>query len=161
MAILDASPGARLIATWQRLSPLPGGRWLFSRFLGRMVPYSGTIGARVEVLEPGHARITMTERRAVRNHLRSVHAVALTNLGELATGLATVTALPPGVKAIVVGLSTEYHAKARGRLIAECRVSLPDDLNDAEVLAETQIRDEAGTLVATVRAQWRTRVEEA
>ncbi len=161
LASHDAAPGARLISAWQRLAPLPFGRWLFSRFLGRMVPYSGTIGARVEVLEPGHARIRMSDRRAVRNHLRSVHAVALTNMGELTTGLATVTALPPGVKAIVVRLSTEYHAKARGQLVAECRVELPAELNDAEIQATTMIHDGEGTLVATVTALWRTRVEDS
>ena len=61
---------------WQRLSPLPLGKWAFSRLVGRMVPYSGSIRPYVEVLSPGYGRISIRDRRGLRNHLRSVHAIA-------------------------------------------------------------------------------------
>lgn len=148
-------PGARLARLWARLHPLPGGRWLFSRVLAFMVPYSGTIGARIESLGPGHARVTLRDRRRVRNHLNSIHAVALVNLGELTSGLAMLTGLRPGIRSIVTGLAIEYRKKARGRLTAESRAGIPEVTHDLEHEVTADITDDAGDLVARIRVQWR------
>jgi acyl-coenzyme A thioesterase PaaI-like protein len=151
----NRGPGQRLLSLWGKLSPLPGGRWAYSRALGWMVPYSGTIGARVCELEPGYARVEMRDRRRVRNHLRSVHAIALMNLGELTTGLALNCGIPSSGRAILVGISMEYLKKARGTLAADCRCDKPDPSVDQEVELTGRILDEAGDTVAVARALWR------
>ncbi len=150
------SPAPRLLATWARLHALPGGRWLFSRLLGWMVPYTGSIGARVETFVPGHVTVSLRDRRAVRNHLRSVHAIALVNLAEVASGLAMLTAVPANVRGIVTGLQIRYGKKARGRLVAESLATPPlvgSEPVDAEVTAI--IRDAAGDEVAVATVTWR------
>ena len=151
---MPTSPGP-LFATWNRLRRLPGGTWIFSRLLGWKVPYTGSIGAHVRELEPGHARITLRDRRAVRQHLGSVHAVALLNLGEVTSGLAMLAALPPGVRGIVTRLSAEYPKKARGLLTAVSRVTVPDVVDPVEHLVTAEITDEAGDSVCRVTAVWR------
>jgi acyl-coenzyme A thioesterase PaaI-like protein len=150
-----ASPGARVLAMWRRISSLPFGRTLFAWAFGRSVPYSGALGARVEKLEPGHVVLTLRDRRGVRNHLASVHAIALANLGEMASGLAMTTALPPGVRSIVTGLSITYHKKARGLLTAESRVTVPAVTGDMEHDVQAEIRDTTGDMVARVDVKWR------
>jgi acyl-coenzyme A thioesterase PaaI-like protein len=123
--------------------------------LGRTVPYSGALGARVVTLEPGFVRLRLSDRRAIRNHLGSVHAVALANLGELASGLAMTTALPPNVRSIVTSLSAEYHKKARGVLEVESRVTVPVVTAPTDHEVRAVIRDRAGDDVATVTVRWR------
>ncbi len=135
----------RLLHLWGRLSHVPGGRWLFGRLIALGIPYSASTGARVESLEPGHCVVVLQDRRGVRNHLRSIHAVALTNVGELASGLAMTTALPVGTRAIVTRLTTEYVKKARGTIRVECRVADPPrPTAPTEVLVDAVLTDGGG-----------------
>ena len=78
---------------WNRLSALPGGRRAFSKFVGMAAPYTGTIHAHVEELGrradgSGFCKVSLEDRRSVRNHLNSIHAIALANLAEVAGNLA-------------------------------------------------------------------------
>jgi uncharacterized protein (TIGR00369 family) len=120
-----------------------------------MAPYSGTIGARITKLQPGYVRAELRDRRRVRNHLASIHAVALANLGELATGLAVTSVLPHSVRGIPIKLTIEYYKKARGSLIAECRSPVPDVGEPLDHVASTEISDASGDVVARVDAYWR------
>ncbi len=152
-----SAPGERLRALWRRLSGLPGGKTLFSLVVGWMAPYSGTLGARVAELEPGWCRVTLRDRRRVRNHLASVHAMALANLAEMASGLAVLVGLPPGIQGIVTGFSITYKKKARGLLTAECRVTGLDVTTEQEYEAGVTVSDAQGDVVATATARWRLR----
>ena len=148
------SIGPTLRRRWRQLSSLPGGRWLFSRLLGYMAPYTGSIGASVEELKPGYCRVKLKDRRAVRNHLRSIHAIALCNLGEVATGLALMNSLPDRARGILVKICADYHHKARGTLQAECRCNIPPDNHEQQYEVVATLTDASGETVTTVTATW-------
>lgn len=149
-----SSPESIIRKQWEAWSGRPGGRRIFSMLLGRVVPYTGSMGATVQELRPGYARATLRDRRKVRNHLRSVHAIALMNLAELTTGLALNFHLPESARSILKGLSIECHKKARGTLTAEATAPVLADNAERDLQIETAIRDQAGDVVATARAHW-------
>ncbi len=154
MSTTTASPGRRLRTAWERLHRLPGGAWLFSRVLGRTAPYSGSIGAVVRELAPGRARVELRDRRKVRNHIDSIHAVALMNLAELSTGLALNAGLPDDARGILTRLTIEYVKKARGTLVSACTTEVPATSERREVDVAAEIRDAAGDVVARATARW-------
>jgi acyl-coenzyme A thioesterase PaaI-like protein len=146
--------GQLLRRAWQSLSPLPGGKLLFSRLLGTINPYTGSIGARFVELGPGHAVTQLQERRQVQNHVNSIHAVALMNLAEVTTGLALMFALPADARGLPINLSINYHKKGRGLVTCECRCAPPATSERHETEVTCTIHDGAGVLVADASARW-------
>ncbi len=149
------APGQALLTRWRRLSAFPLGGWLFSKLLGWRVPYSGSVSPRVLALAPGHARVRIVERRALRQHLGSVHAIALMNVAEMASGLAMLSALPGGMRGIVTKIGIEYFKKGRGVLVAESSFTVPSDLPPGEYDFLSEVTDASGELVARATVTWK------
>lgn len=144
-----------LLNSWAKLSKLPFGKSIFSQALGHFVPYSGSIRGVIEELRPGFAKVTLTDRKKVRNHLHSIHAIALANLGEMATGLSLHTVLPPEFRAILVKFEIEYLKKARGKISAECPCDLTEFGDNTSSIIEGKILDQSGSILCVVRATWK------
>jgi acyl-coenzyme A thioesterase PaaI-like protein len=142
--------GARNVIrqAWDLLSGVPGGRMLFSRLVGRMAPYTGSIHATVTVLRAGYAEVEMQDRRGLRNHLDSIHAIALANLAELAGNLALAYSLPDDARFIVSGMEIEYMKKARGRITAIGEPPIPRTATRAQYDVPVTLRDTSGDEVA-------------
>ena len=147
---------ATVLKQWRSFCRLPLGRRLFNLLIGITVPYAGSIAPQVMELSPGQARAQMADRRRVRNHLRSLHAVALTNLAELTGNLALMSRQPAkGTRWIVTGFQTEFMKKARGTITADCSLPELDWSATQDLDARVELRDTAGDLVMIARPLWR------
>lgn len=151
-----SSPSSAMRALWGVLKGVPGGGRVMGEAVGRMAPYSGTIHPEILDLEPGRARVRMSDTPRVRNHLRSVHAIALMNLGEVSTGTAVLVSTPDDARAIIVELRMEYLKKARGKITADCKFEIPENLGleKQELLVQADLTDAEGAVVARAHAKW-------
>jgi acyl-coenzyme A thioesterase PaaI-like protein len=111
------------------------------------------------VLEPGHAEIEIPDRRANRQHLGSIHAIALMNVAEQASGLALLTGLPDGIRGIVTQISMQYLKKARGTILAVSRTTPPAVTGDIEFDVIADCLDRSGDVVARATVRWRLGLE--
>jgi acyl-coenzyme A thioesterase PaaI-like protein len=133
---------------WNLLSGMPAGKAVFSRLVGRLAPYTGSVRATVAVLRAGYAEVQMRDRRAVRNHLDCVHAMALANLAELAGNVALMYSLPDDARFIVSGMNIEYTKKARGTITAVGESPIPRTAGRARYDVPVTLRDASGDEVA-------------
>jgi len=108
---------ADTLGIFRRLSRVPGGTWLFSRMVVRKAPYFGTIRPHVRALEPFHAEVVLPKRRAVENHIGTVHVIAAVNGLEAAMGLLAEASCPRGMRWIPKGMELSYVAKATSDLL--------------------------------------------
>ena len=135
------------LAAWKRLESKPLGKMLFSRAICFKAPYFATIAPRFEELRPGYARVTMKKRRAVTNHIGTVHAIAMCNLAELAAGTLTEISIPESMRWLPKGMTVEYLKKSSGGIQAVA--TLPEVAEGAgrDVPATVEMKDDAGELV--------------
>ena len=136
-----------LMTLYGKCVKLPAGKRIFSKLLCLKAPYFGTIKPVFKELKPGYCEITMKNRRTVHNHIKSVHAIAMCNLSELAAGTMLEVTLPRSMRWIPKSMFVEYLKIAKTDLKAVCEISTEDldkpqelpmtvhvkDINDAEV----------------------------
>lgn len=140
---------------WQLLSGNAFGRWLFHRLIPFINPYTGSLKANIIELRKGYARLELKDRRGLRNHLNSIHAIALTNLGEFSSGLALISLFSDNMRGIPVEIKIKFIKKARGRLTAECTTKLPAFENEIEHKVISVIKDSEQDEVANVTVIWK------
>ena len=106
---------------YRRLEASPQGRRLFSLVFEQAAPYFRTSRPRFTELRPNYAELRIAKRRRVRNHLGTVHVIAICNGLEAAMGALAEATVPRGRRWIPKGMSVDYTAKATSdiRCIAE------------------------------------------
>lgn len=151
-------------AAYDRLQALPAGlgNKAFAVVAGLFVPHAARMGFRVDHMTKRSIAVTMPDKRGNRNHLQSLHAMALAHLGEFTTGLLCLYAVSAeGYRSILVKYEIEYLHKARGPITARATLELPKakgktkNLDKKDLEVEAELTDAKGTVVARALVTWR------
>ncbi len=140
-----------VLTIYNKCAKFPLGKRLFSRLVCFKAPYFRSIRPHFEELKPGYCRIRIKKRRAVTNHLKSVHAIAMCNMAELAGGTMVEASLPKTMRWIPKGMSVAYKKIARTDLVASCEIP-PDRLDvPGDCPVEVTVKDMNDQIVFTAQ----------
>jgi acyl-coenzyme A thioesterase PaaI-like protein len=134
---------------FNKLKGLPAGTLLFTKAICLKAPYFASIHPLVEELKPSYARVTLRKRRSVENHIKTVHAIAMCNMAELAGGLMTDVSIPKGARWIPAGMTVKYVKKAQTDLVAVADGSQIDWTQEGMIVVPVRVTDTANDLVFT------------
>lgn len=137
------------LAMYRRLSTLPLGKEIFSKAVCTIAPYFSSISPTMQELKPGYAKVTIKNRRAVQNHLKTVHAIAMCNMAELAGGMMTDISIPKGARWIPAGMTVKYVKKAKTDLTAVADGSDIDWTTEGDIVVPVKVTDTEGVIVFT------------
>lgn len=108
----------KTLKVYKRLAQFPLGKRIFSKMVCVITPYFSSIKPLITELDHGYCSVSMRKRRAVTNHIKTVHAIAMCNMAELSGGLLTEVSLPKGTRWLPSGMSVQYLKKAKTDLTA-------------------------------------------
>lgn len=136
-----------LLNLYTRFAAVPGGKRLFSLAVSRKAPYFATIRPLIEDLRVGHIAVSMRKRRAVHNHIGTVHAIAVCNLCEVAAGTLIEATLPAELRWIPKGMTVRYLKKCETDLRATIDIDLAVMSTPGDVVMPVKVRDQRDQLV--------------
>jgi acyl-coenzyme A thioesterase PaaI-like protein len=135
-----------LATLWEKTNGLPMGNRIFSTLYAQKAPYFATIHATVTELRPNYAELQLPKRRSVKNHIGTVHAIALCNGAEMAMGALAEMTCPADKRWIPAGMDIRYTAKAD----SDITVIAETDPEQWQVDGELPVRVKALTTAGVV-----------
>jgi acyl-coenzyme A thioesterase PaaI-like protein len=106
----------QVLGMWEKLRGVPGGSRMFSVAFAWKAPYFRSVRPRFVHVSPNFASLVLPKRRAVQNHIGTVHAIAVCNGLEAAMGALAEATVPSGKRWLPKGMAVEYLAKSTSDL---------------------------------------------
>lgn len=130
-----------------------------SLLLGRMVPFVGNAGARIEEMTQERVVVVVENQRRNRNHIGQVHAAAMTLAAETATGFVSGMNVPDSKLLLCKSLKVDFKKRSTGaiRAVATLTPDQRDQMRDEErgnVSVEVHATDELGVEPFECEAVW-------
>ena len=138
------------LGIYSKFERYPLGKRLFSMLVCLKAPYFSTVRPLFKELEAGKCVIFLKKRRAVTNHLKTVHAIAMCNIVELAAGMCVDVTLPSDRRWVPRGMTVEYVTFAKTDLTGVCIID-PVQLTSWDMArlfpVQVNLRDKSGVTV--------------
>ncbi len=138
-----------LLALYMKITRWPLGHWVFSKAVCFKAPYFSSISPTITRLENGRCEARIHDHRAVRNHIGTVHAIALCNLAELCAGLMIDASLPKDMRWIPKAMNVSYLKRAKGtmRATATPKIAIISTTEGYDLPVNVDVLDDAGDTV--------------
>ncbi len=118
------------------------------------IPFSQHLGIKIDSLEKGVARLSMTVRPEFMTSWGTAHGGSILALLDITLSMAARTLYDPPRSIMTIDLSTQFIGTATGILRAEGRVM---KAGQTTIFCEGEARSEAGELVAKAIGTFRAR----
>ena len=127
----------------------PFGKKLFGLGICLNAPYFLSIRPKIIEIESNYVEIKIKKRKAVTNHINTVHAIAMCNMAEIAGGLMTEVSVKDKSRWIPSGMTVKYLKKAKTDLTAISDGTGIDWSKEGETLVPVIIKDKNDETVFT------------
>lgn len=141
----------RLQRTLAKLDGLPGPLRSAARnfALRRAVPLTGTAGLDFVDLSCERSEIRIANQRKVQNHIRGVHAAAMTLVAETATGMVVGMNVRDDCLPLAKELKVAFKKRTQGAMravavLTDAQRALMQKSDKGEVTVAVQVTDESG-----------------
>ena len=136
----------KVLSLYQKTRRYPFGEKIFSKMVSRMAPYFGTIKPLIKELRPNHCECLIKKRRAVHNHISTVHVIAICNGLEMAMGVMAEASIPKHLRWIPKGMTVDYTAKAGTDILCVAEVQ-PEQWQPGDMAVKVTAYDTSNTIV--------------
>lgn len=132
---------------------------VMSFLFGRGVPYFGTTGIFIHCLTTTRTEMSVKNRRRVQNHIKGIHACAMSVLAEAATGMLIGINVPDDKLPLIKNMNISYKRLAQGDLkaISHLEAHQVEQIRNSdkgEIIVPVKITDESGNEPATFEMTW-------
>jgi len=133
--------------------------WVLSKIVGSQVKLAGTAGCRIEQLTGNKCVIRLKNRKKVQNHIKGIHACAMTLIAESATGFVCGMNVPDDKVPVIKSMNIQFVKRATGDMqavasLTEAQQKMFAEHDKGEITVPVIVTDEAGVEPIKAEMVW-------
>jgi acyl-coenzyme A thioesterase PaaI-like protein len=134
----------KIMKIYNKCEKLPFGKIIFSKLVCFKAPYFSSIKPQFIKLQQGYCEVLLPKRRAVTNHINSIHAIAMCNVSDLAAGTMLEASIPNTMRWIPKKMAVSFLKIAKTDLRAVCEMPLDKLDKPGELNMPVHVKDKNG-----------------